>query len=214
MAMIDAKTAQKITAAFANVTEPVTLTVFIKEHECTFCRQTHDLVEELSALSDKLVTERFDLDKDGEVAARYGVERAPAIVVHGQEDRGIRFYGIPAGYEFTNLLESILDFGTARPSPLSAETQQALKAITKPAKIQVFFTPQCPYCHQAVRLAHLFAFASEQITAEAIEASEFPDLVQKFHIQGVPKTVINETVEYVGAVPEKQALEHVLEAVR
>lgn len=65
-----------------------------------------------------------------------------------------------------------------------------------------------------MRLAQLFALASEQITAEAIEASEFPDLVQKFRIQGVPKTVINETVEYVGAVPEKQALEHVLEAVR
>ena len=65
-----------------------------------------------------------------------------------------------------------------------------------------------------MRLAQLFAFASEQITAEAIEASEFPDLVQKFHIQGVPKTVINETVEYVGAMPEKQALEHVLAAVR
>ncbi len=142
MAMIDAKTTQKITEAFAKLTEPVTLTVFTKEHECTFCQQTHGLVEELSALSDKLATERFDLQKDHEAAARYGVERAPAIVVHGREDRGIRFYGIPAGYEFTTLLESILDFGTARPSPLSPETQQALKAITKPAKMQVFFTPQ------------------------------------------------------------------------
>ncbi len=65
-----------------------------------------------------------------------------------------------------------------------------------------------------MRLAQLFALASEQITAEAIEASEFPDLVQKYRIQGVPKTVINETVEFVGAVPEKQALEHVLAAVQ
>ena len=63
-----------------------------------------------------------------------------------------------------------------------------------------------------MRLAQLFALASEQITAEAIEAAEFPDLVQKYRVQGVPKTVINELVEFVGAVPEKQALEHVLKA--
>ena len=65
-----------------------------------------------------------------------------------------------------------------------------------------------------MRLAQLFALASEQITAEAIEAAEFPDLVQKFRVQGVPKTVINESVEFLGAVPEKQALEHVLKAAQ
>ncbi len=63
-----------------------------------------------------------------------------------------------------------------------------------------------------MRLAQLFALASDQITAEAIEAAEFPDLVQKYRVQGVPKTVINETIEFVGAVPEKQALQHVLKA--
>ncbi len=142
MAMIDAKTAQKITEILGQVTEPVTLTFFTKEHECIYCKQTHDLVQELAALSDKLTIEEYDLDKDAAVAGRYGVERAPAIVVHGREDRGIRYYGIPAGYEFTTLLESILDFGVNRPSPLSQEAQNALKEVTKPTKIQVFFTPQ------------------------------------------------------------------------
>ena len=107
-----------------------------------YCKQTHDLVQELGSLSDKLAIEEYDLDKDAAVAARYGIERAPAIVVHGREDRGIRYYGIPAGYEFTTLLESILDFGVNRPSPLSAETQNALKGVSKPTKMQVFFTPQ------------------------------------------------------------------------
>jgi hypothetical protein len=65
-----------------------------------------------------------------------------------------------------------------------------------------------------VRLAQLFALASEQITAEAVEAVEFPDLVRKFRVQGVPKTVINDTIEFVGSVSEHQALEHLLSAVR
>lgn len=142
MAMIDAKTAQKITEVLGTMTETVTLTVFTKEHECTYCQQTRDLVQELASLSDKVAVEEYDLAKDAAIATRYGVERAPAIVVHGREDRGIRYYGIPAGYEFTTLLESILDFGVDRPSPLSNEVQDALKGVSKPTKIQVFFTPQ------------------------------------------------------------------------
>jgi alkyl hydroperoxide reductase subunit AhpF len=142
MGMIEAKNAKRISAALAGMADPVTLTLFTKEQECAFCQQTRDLIQELAALSDKLVTEWFKLEKDVETAARYGIERAPAIVVRGEQDRGIRYYGIPAGYEFSTLLESILDFGTGRPSPLSPQTLSALKEISKPAKIQVFFTPQ------------------------------------------------------------------------
>lgn len=64
-----------------------------------------------------------------------------------------------------------------------------------------------------MRVAHLFAQASAHIRAEAIEASEFPELIQKYTIQGVPKTVINEQVEFVGSQPEQAVLKHVLEAV-
>jgi len=65
-----------------------------------------------------------------------------------------------------------------------------------------------------VRLAQLFAMASEHIRVDAIEASEFPEWVQQYKIQGVPKTIINETIELVGAHPENVALQHILEAAK
>lgn len=57
------------------------------------------------------------------------------------------------------------------------------------------------------------AKASERVTADVIEAIEFPHLAQKYRVMGVPKTVINDRVEVVGAVPESQLITKVLEAV-
>jgi len=57
------------------------------------------------------------------------------------------------------------------------------------------------------------AVESQYITADVIEAMEFPDLSRRYAVRGVPKIVINETTEFVGALPEEQYLEQVKAAV-
>jgi len=64
-----------------------------------------------------------------------------------------------------------------------------------------------------VRLAHHMAVASPRITAECIEATEFPELAQRYRVMAVPKIVINDRVQFEGALPEAQFLGKVLEAV-
>jgi glutaredoxin len=93
------------------------------------------------------------------------------------------------------------------------KTREAIAEITDPLHLQVFVTPTCPYCTQAVRLAHKFAIESEHIRGDMVEAIEFPYLSNKFHVHGVPRTVINETVHQEGAVPEPLMLAKVLEAL-
>ena len=66
---------------------------------------------------------------------------------------------------------------------------------------------------QAVRLAHKFAIENEHITADMVEAIEFPHLANKFGVYGVPRTVINDIVHQEGAVPEPLMLDKLLEAV-
>jgi predicted DsbA family dithiol-disulfide isomerase len=63
-------------------------------------------------------------------------------------------------------------------------------------------------------MAHKFAIENDLIRAEVIDVSEFPHLAHKYGVMGVPKTVISEKVEFVGAVPEEIFLEHVLLASR
>jgi hypothetical protein len=67
-----------------------------------------------------------------------------------------------------------------------------------------------------VRLAHQFAYQSEQVTGFMVEASEFPEWSEQFSVYGVPKTVINRTEEHSleGAVPEQMFLDAVMEAAK
>jgi glutaredoxin-like protein len=120
--------------------EPVQMLYFTQELECQQCRETRALLEEVSDLSDKLslTVKNFQIDKDE--AARYGADKIPATVLIGDRDRGVRFYGIPAGYEFVSLLEAILAL-SKRDSGLAPETRAKLAALSEPVHLQVFVTP-------------------------------------------------------------------------
>jgi len=64
-----------------------------------------------------------------------------------------------------------------------------------------------------VSLAHEMAYANPHITAVAVEATEFPDLARKYQVSGVPKTVINDAVEILGAIPQDAFIEQALLAL-
>ena len=59
-------------------------------------------------------------------------------------------------------------------------------------------------------LAHEMAFASSHITSFAVEATEFPDLARRYRVSAVPKTVVNDDTEVLGALPEAAFLEQAL----
>jgi len=63
-------------------------------------------------------------------------------------------------------------------------------------------------------LAHKLAMENAHITADVVEVSEFIDLAQRYNVQGVPKTVINDRVEFTGALPEPRFVQEVLKALQ
>lgn len=197
--------------------DPVKLLVFTQSTECQFCAETRQIAEEIAELSDKISVEVYDFVADKDTAEEYGVDKIPAIAMlraeEGEDkDYGIRFYGIPSGYEFSSIIEDIVDVSRGD-SGLQPATKEALAAVTEPVHLQVFITPTCPYCPQAVRLAHKFAMENEQIRADMVEAIEFPHLSNRYGVYGVPRTVINESVHQEGAVPEPLLLAKMQEAM-
>ena len=64
-----------------------------------------------------------------------------------------------------------------------------------------------------MRLAQHMAIASDRVTAECIEATEFPELSRRYQVMAVPKIVINDTLQFEGAIPEQDFLGAVLQAV-
>jgi glutaredoxin-like protein len=118
----------------------VTLSYFTQDTECDFCRETREVLEELPQLSEKVALQVFDFKMDQEQVEKYKIDKIPATVVGNAKDYGIRFYGIPAGYEFSSLLEAIMMVSKGE-SSLSQSSKSLLKEIKMPVRIQVFVTP-------------------------------------------------------------------------
>ncbi|HDD70408.1 MAG TPA: glutaredoxin [Candidatus Bathyarchaeota archaeon] len=189
--------------------KPVKILMFTQEIECQSCAQTRRLLTEFAALSNKISLEVYDFVADAAKAKEYGVDKVPAIIVLGEKDYGVRFYGLPYGYEFQTFLEGVISVSTGK-TDLSEETKKKLKEVKKPVRIQVFVTLTCPYCPMVASLAYKFATENDMVKADVVEVSEFPHLGVKYAIMGVPKTVINEKTEFVGAFPEDLFLEHII----
>ncbi|MFZ6034342.1 MULTISPECIES: protein disulfide oxidoreductase [Melioribacter] len=211
---IDDQLKEELQKVLSVLTKDVKIVFFTQELECQYCRETKGILTELADINDRLHLEVKNFVNDKADAEKYGVDKIPATVLLDEngKDYGIRYYGIPSGYEFASLLEDIKMLGTGV-TGLPQEIEEEVKKIDKPVHMQVFVTPTCPYCPQAVITAHKFAYLNDNIKSDMVEATEFPHLSQKYNVRGVPRTVINESAFLEGAAPEQTVLEKVKEAL-
>jgi thiol-disulfide isomerase/thioredoxin len=224
MALIAADDQDHLRADFAKMTRRVHLLFFTQTLECETCLQTRQILDELPALSDNIVIDEVNFVLEGDRAQQYGIDRVPAIAVVYEDDGGsdetpvaepvataaapllrdsrIRFLGMPGGYEFISLVQAITLAG-GRASQLSDASRERLATVDQPVTMHVFTTPSCPHCPRAVTMAHEMAFASPHVRAFAVEATEYPDLARRYRVTGVPKTVVDDDIEILGALPEE-----------
>ena len=149
MPLISPKDQQALRDLFAKrLQHDVTMTYFTQHdsvlsvpgNECAYCRETRELMEDLQELSDKLHLEVKDFVHDEAEAQQLGVTRIPAVVLSGQNKGKVRFFGVPAGYEFSTLVEDLMTVSSGEPELLDS-TKQALEGLTQDLHIQVFVTP-------------------------------------------------------------------------
>lgn len=160
-----------------------------------------EILREVSELNERVTFEEVNFVLERDRAAAYGVEAIPALVVlRDGADTRMRFLGAPSGYEFMSLIEAIISAGTE--PELSEDSRALVAAVVEPTDIKVFVTPTCPHCPRAVNVAHKMALANPLITATCVEATEFMELTRKYRVTGVPKTVVNDRIEILGALPE------------
>lgn len=212
MAFIQESDKEQIRAQIGELTGEVRILAFTQSENCQYCGEVQTILEEFSQVIDKVKLEKYDIELNADVAKKYDVKRAPAIVIMGEKDHGIRYYGLPAGYEFVALMNAVRIVGSNN-HELASQTVEQLAKLRKPVHIQVFVTPSCPYCPNAVTLSHQFAMASDMVTADAVEATEFPELAMQYNVRGVPRIVVNEEHHFEGAMPEEYFVEEVLKAV-
>jgi glutaredoxin-like protein len=131
---------EAIKKELAGLTGPVKLINFTQELECQYCKETNQIVREVSELSNKITFETYNFIADKEMVGSLKIDKIPATIVMGSDDRGIRFYGVPSGYEFISLLEAIRMVSSGN-SGLQQQSKEILGKLRKPLHLQVFVTP-------------------------------------------------------------------------
>jgi glutaredoxin-like protein len=224
MAFIQQGDAQALRGHLArHLRGPVGLDLFVEPtrrqsvpgaHSAT-CDEARALLTEVATLSDELHLRIHDVTTDPSAAHAAGVDarHLPVLVLTGAARGRVRFLGTPTGFELGTLLSALLHVSSGE-SGLAAATDQGLAELADDVHIRVFVTPTCPFCPGAARTAIQMATVSPHVTADLIEANEFADLADRYRVRGVPKTVMNDSVAFVGAQPETQFLRHVLRAGR
>ncbi len=154
MALLKASDQQALREELNKMTNPVRLVFFTQALNCETCDITKQILEEVAALSDKLELVTYNYAIDREAVAQYNIARIPAIAIERVEieaegenpaqsvshDYGIRYYGVPSGYEFMSLVGDILDVSRDE-AGLSPESQALLAQVKEPLHFQVFTTP-------------------------------------------------------------------------
>ncbi|HYV66449.1 MAG TPA: hypothetical protein VE964_09425 [Myxococcales bacterium] len=140
MGFLTAQDERAVQKEFEKLAGPVTLTVFASGLGAENNAQTVSLIKEVGALSDKITVKVLNPHIEREETAAYGVSDTPAVAVEGARDYGIRFLGTPAGYEFSNLIDSIVAVSRGE-SQLKDESKTALAGLTEDVTIKVFATP-------------------------------------------------------------------------
>jgi glutaredoxin-like protein len=150
MALISPQDQQSLQTLFTKeLQNDVTITYFTQresdlsipgKEDCAYCKETGELLEEVTVLSEKLHLDVKDIADDKQEAQDLGITRVPAFVLSGQAKGKVRYFGIPAGYEFSTLIESLVDVSRGT-TDLSEKTRTALAGVDQDLHIQVFVTP-------------------------------------------------------------------------
>jgi glutaredoxin-like protein len=183
-----------------------------KGKESEYSLQTKELLKELVALNDNLSLTLKNCEDAGAMESE-GLYLCPSIKVKSERSGFVNFYGIPAGHEFTSLIEAINDMGSDNLS-LPDDVIKGLKEIDSPVDIKVFITHGCPYCPGAVRNAHQFSLVNEKIKGSMVDANYFDNLSRKHQVSSVPHIVVNDRSAFTGNMSPKMFLDKIKESLQ
>ena len=130
----------EIAARLGAVAVPIRLVVFTQTFGCDTCYEARQVADQMASLSEQITVEEHNLVLDKDEVSKYQVDQVPVIAVVAERDVGIRYYGVPAGFEVESLVSAIEVVAGLAPA-VSVSAQSVLDALDRDVRISVFVTP-------------------------------------------------------------------------
>ena len=188
----------------------VTFVYFSEDHQCRHCWEEEELLAELSVLDPKLGLEVHTIGKETGLAEQYDVQKTPCTIVVGERDYGVRYYGMPSGFEFRVFMQAIRMVSLGE-SGLGRELKDKVAKLDRPVHIEVFTTAQCPFSGVAMLTAHQLAMESEHVRGDVIDVADFPGLVEHYQVMAAPTVIVNEEKRLCGVASTEEFVDRILE---
>jgi glutaredoxin-like protein len=189
MPLLDDNTKKEVGKFLGAIEGKVKLVYFDGGDQCDYCKEILSLLNEIGEMNGKIEVEHHKMD-DKAAVEKYGADNAPLIVLEGKNKGRVRFYGIPSGHEFGGFLATIVEVSKGDTAEFPGDLKKRVMAIDVPLRLDVFVTPQCPYCPGAVRLAQAMAILNKNITGCGVEAIEFSEWADRNGVKSVPRTIV------------------------
>jgi alkyl hydroperoxide reductase subunit AhpF len=197
--------------ALAYMKNPVRLVLFTSDVGCEACPDARKRARAIKTHSPKIALEEYDMVMDRDKTTQYGIRMVPALVVQGGEGYAVAFSGLIEDVFLGVLLDTILAVSEKKVW-FPDNIRNTLKHLARDVKIQVYVESDCPQCRPVAETAIGLALESKLISADIIVASDFPDLIKKYDIKTLPKTIFGENLHMDGHVTESVFLEMIFKA--
>lgn len=158
-----------------------------------------ELVRHIAGLTGKLSCRIYDKAEAEENAPELDASLLPVTGLYRQEQySGVSFHGVTGGKEMNSLIFAI--YNVAGPGQeMEKRMKKKLEKLTHKSEIKIFVSLSCHHCAQQVITCQKMAAECEAIEARMIDARLYPELVEKYKIERIPMTVINEKEVLLGS---------------
>lgn len=204
--MIPADVLAKIAERFKAIGGPVKIDYFHQaettlaipgRRPCPSCEPTRLTLEEIAGLSDQIELRVHDFFGDAKMVQKWGAERVPGMVIHGEINRPLRFYGLPGGH-FLAAIVDIIVAASMKPPPPPPELSSLIKKLRDPVQIRVLGSLRHPPSALAAATAFGLSLLSDKIDTSVFAIEDNPDLVQQLRLTQIPLTLVNDTRGFSG----------------
>lgn len=208
---MDERAIQVIVQSAGALKKPVRLILFINDVGCEVCPEAKRAAQAIKKSAPLVALEIYDQVMDRDKTELYGIKRVPAMVVQDSGGHSVTFYGLMEDVFFSILIDALHAAAEGR-TWFPVEIRSTLRHLAKTVRLQVFVETNCPLCSPVARTAIGLALESTLVNTDIIIAGDYPELIKKYSIQTLPKTVFGENLHLDGHVTESEFLEMIFQA--